>query len=529
MKKSLKEQIERIHTLTYGKKVSKGDFLENLLSEQVVTKVDDPKKADLVGTDTSGKQLADDKLVEDFYKTLEKAISDGGLTQQKSGSYSYQKEVESMQVALELVGYDLPRFGIDGLFGPETSAAVIKFAKDNNIDLSKNTQITEDAAELRSTLSDLGYEEKGSEIANGGPITDELSSTVSKVLRDFKTSNPDVKVRATGGNDKFHKGLNYNSKHKEGKALDVVIEPYNSKNAKAFLSILDKYKSSDSNFTYIDEYNNPSGAATGGHFHLQYGKGSATGGSSLAPEINGTVATPELLRKLVDSVKVKNISPQELKDFMDKNVIRSGGGGGVIDVKDWQGVINTIIDNLEGGYYHPDMLSDGRVRDSRYGNSGETMFGIDRKMGPESKTPKGLEFWALIDAQDARNKWQNEQGFGKRKIDPALDAKLRSLVAEMIKPFFDQYTRRYLTPEAANIVSQSPALTFHFAYAVFNGSGHFQKFARVINGAVANGNTDPKSLLELAMDDRMAATNSLMKQVAPKVKAITDKISMMSA
>jgi len=25
-----------------------------------------------------------------------------------------------------------------------------------------------------------------------------------------------------------------------------------------------------------------------------------------------------------------------------------------------------VIDKLEGGYFHPDMLKDGRVKDSRY-------------------------------------------------------------------------------------------------------------------------------------------------------------------
>jgi len=40
-----------------------------------------------------------------------------GLTQQ-SGGITYQKEVESMQIGLVILGYDLPVHGIDGLFGP---------------------------------------------------------------------------------------------------------------------------------------------------------------------------------------------------------------------------------------------------------------------------------------------------------------------------------------------------------------------------------------------------------------------------
>ena len=223
---------------------------------------------------------------------------------------------------------------------------------------------------------------------------------------------------------------------------------------------------------------------------------------------------------------MKNLTAEQLKKFIDLNV--STGGGGTIDVKDWQGIINTIIDNLEGGYYHPDMLSDGRVKDSRYSGSGETMFGVDRKTGPESKTPAGLEFWKLIDQQNARSKWKNEHGFGKHKLDPALDNELRRLVAEMVKPFFEKYVNRYLTPESAKIVQSSKALTFHFAYATFNGEGWFKRFAKVFNNAVANGTTDVESLIKIAMDDRLATNNSLMRQVAPKVKKITDQISTMA-
>jgi murein DD-endopeptidase MepM/ murein hydrolase activator NlpD len=35
-----------------------------------------------------------------------------------------------MQIGLILLGYDLPRFGVDGLFGPETAAAVKEFTKE---------------------------------------------------------------------------------------------------------------------------------------------------------------------------------------------------------------------------------------------------------------------------------------------------------------------------------------------------------------------------------------------------------------
>ena len=503
MKKSLREQIERIHTLTYGKKVVKEGFLDDLLGkevdEQSTQKIDDPKLADKVGTDSQGKKIDDTKLVDDFYNTIQNAISSGGLSQQNSGSMNYQKEVESMQIALMMLGYDLPKHGVDGLFGPETASAVQKFTSDNKSgnptsggtlneryytvkqihEASKlvaqggniigrpgqgthnasdwqsrnawditgpvgsdvyslttgtvekvkkgtgqlvqsgvkkifgdqltitstdgkpnmfythletnltpgtsvregdvigkiiemggidphvhvgvsvgnlnnlvdnlpaangssaivqntntttqntNTALKEASQELRSTLSKLGYKEKGSEIASGGEITDELSSVVTKILTDFKGTNPDVKVTATGGNDQFHQGLGYKSKHTLGQAVDMTIDPFNDTNANAFISILDKYKSQDSKFSYIDEYRHPSGAATGGHFHLQYGEGSAQGGPSM---VEMTKATPEMLTKLLELIKAKNLTPQQLKSFMDKYTVLTGGGAEFTDL-----------------------------------------------------------------------------------------------------------------------------------------------------------------------------------------------------
>jgi hypothetical protein len=110
------------------------------------------------------------------------------------------------------------------------------------------------------------------------------------------------------------------------------------------------------------------------------------------------------------------------------------------------------------------------------------------------------------------------------KDKPQLYNELRGLVVEMMKPEFNQFSKLFLSPESAAIVSKDPALTFHFVYAVFNGSGWFQRFAKVVNRAVADGNTDPKSLLQLAMQDRVATNSSLMNQVGAKVAKITSKI-----
>jgi peptidoglycan hydrolase-like protein with peptidoglycan-binding domain len=306
MKKTLQEELERIHGITYGKEVMTEGFLDNILSKVGLKKKDDPKKADLVSKD-----------VEQLYSTLEDAASKGGLSQQQKGSMGFQKEVESMQIGLTLLGYTLPKYGIDGLFGPETASAVSKFTSENV------EKLNEDASELRSTLDDLGYDEKGNELTSGGQITDEISGIVSDILIDYKSVKPKVQVVVTAGNDKFHQGSK--SRHTMGQAVDLVLKPYNSENAKAFMNVLNKYKSKDGKFSYIDEYTNPSKTATGGHFHLQYGAGKAVGGpSGGSSSASMTKATPEMLNKLIELLKAKNIEDTDIKQYLDPVVLAGG-------------------------------------------------------------------------------------------------------------------------------------------------------------------------------------------------------------
>ena len=312
MKKTLTEELQRIHEITYGKQlVNESGIIDKILSKVGLgkdeKKVDDPKKADLVTSD-----------VTDFYNSIEDAAKSGGLSQQSHGSMEYQKEVESMQIGLLLLGYELPVHGVDGLFGPETGVAVDKFKKDNSI-------LNEDETSLRNDLNDLGYSEKGSELTSGGDVNNTLTDLVSDILKSYKQTNPDVKVTITAGNDKFHKKLNYKSKHTEGNAIDLTISPYNSKNASTFIKILNSTKGKDSKFTYIDEYTNPSGAATGGHFHLQYGGSTSTKGDGKM-----TSASPDMLNKLLDMLKSKGVTSEDLKKYID--TVTTGGGSEFTDL-----------------------------------------------------------------------------------------------------------------------------------------------------------------------------------------------------
>lgn len=110
MRRPLNEQIDRMYHLM---KMNKKLFEEFNLKKTV-------NPADIVSDD-----------VKEFFSNLENI--DEPLYQQSRGNYEYKKNVETVQIGLILLGYPLPRFGVDGLFGPETAQAVNKFKEDYNI------------------------------------------------------------------------------------------------------------------------------------------------------------------------------------------------------------------------------------------------------------------------------------------------------------------------------------------------------------------------------------------------------------
>lgn len=74
---------------------------------------------------------ATDSEVEEFYKSLEEfASANKSIEIELSKNYTYSKIVENIQIALEFLGYDLPQYGVDGYFGPETARAIRDFNED---------------------------------------------------------------------------------------------------------------------------------------------------------------------------------------------------------------------------------------------------------------------------------------------------------------------------------------------------------------------------------------------------------------
>jgi predicted nucleotidyltransferase len=290
-----------VYSVIYNKWLTppkKGDFKAD--KEVLMSKVNQwTEKIDEVIDSAKGKDLeAALKLLAGFKDKLKK-YRQSGL--EGGGELSYENLVFKY---LRRNGY------IEKLFNFE------------NEKVDKELSLDESSSDLRDTINKLDYEEKGSEISSGGEISDEISTAVSEILERFKKVNPNANVKVTGGNDKYHKGMRSN--HPKGLAIDLTVEPQSSH--PQFISILDEYKKTNPNFSYKNEYINPSMYATAPHFHLQ---------------IEGSSPVKKEYEKLLDSEsksefleKIKRIA-ESGRDF-ENNLLTSKNITYSTDVEDIQ-------------------------------------------------------------------------------------------------------------------------------------------------------------------------------------------------
>ena len=133
---------------------------------------------------------------------------------------------------------------------------------------------TPNANALRLVLNKLGYREKGEEISNGGDISLQLANYAISVFTEIHSQYPNVKIVVTGGNDLYHQRLSYNSAHKRGDGLDFVITPSDPTTLKNIDLLLQGFAAGNRSpaVSFINEYDNPTKAASGKHFHIRIGR-----------------------------------------------------------------------------------------------------------------------------------------------------------------------------------------------------------------------------------------------------------------
>ena len=224
------------------------------------------------------------------------------------------------------------------------------------------------------------------------------------------------------------------------------------------------------------------------------------------------IADQETLEEMLFDLKAKSFDDNDLGKFLSDLGIepevkkKKKSRLSVSDV--WNSFTDKIIDKFEGGYWNNDTTKPRSQKcvnhpdDPMYDNSGETMFGIDRRSGQWDNTPKGREFFELIDSE--KENYENMEEFCQtwrwNYNGGTLQSELKSRAGDLMLTVYEN-NKDVFTPEALEEVESNKRLLFHFAYACWNGSGVFQSFAEDINDAVESGLSGDE-LVNVAIESR---------------------------
>jgi len=169
--------------------------------------------------------------------------------------------------------------------------------------------------------------------------------------------------------------------------------------------------------------------------------------------------------------------------------------------KTFRDIFIDIVNNFEGGYFNTIMFEDGRLppddpNRSKYKNSGETLFGIDRITGP--KTEAALKFWKYVDSlkPNGKSKWKYlSHGPENNK------AELYKLGAKILEPKYIQKWNN-IPSNLRKIIESDGRLHTALAYGVWNGDLYYNKYIELITAEYNNGITNPIELLKKHIEHR---------------------------
>jgi peptidoglycan hydrolase-like protein with peptidoglycan-binding domain len=234
------------------------------------------------------------------------------------------------------------------------------------------------------------------------------------------------------------------------------------------------------------------------------------------------IADTDTLEEILWDLKIKSFDDDDLFKFLSGEEIEMKVY--TPDVYDLEDIIDNIINNIEGGYAATEHFmanahkqKDPTVRDALL-NSGETMFGIDRKNGPQMD-----EFWEIVDENSGyapesadKDKWTHGYMGGD------VEDELRELVYEWAIPLYEDYKNSKMSSELRRLVDEDKRLATHFMYACWNGIVFYNQFKNILESEISNGNTDRDSLWKVAIDSRKNHSNGVARLTAPKVEKIAN-------
>jgi murein DD-endopeptidase MepM/ murein hydrolase activator NlpD len=339
------------------------EFISGLDNDVEKKTTDEPGKADYIGDD-----------VDDFFDILKNI--DTSIPEQKYGSMIRQQAVEAVQIGLQILGYDLPKFGTDGLFGPETAQAVNKYKKDKGLEAVNESGIIAPLALPSGFRGNFGQQRK-THVHNGIDISASVGTPI-KAIADGVVVMSDPNYNNTCG-------AGISIKHADDFQSGYCHLSKNSVN------VGDSVKQGD----VIGLTGGAVGAAGAGnsqgpHLHFTLKKGGTpvnpmsyfgdSIGAFSAPTdsflAGGSVITVEMVDKLIDDLETKGVTSDDLKKHIDPAVTTGGSMSfSDLDLKTTNGkaAYKDICDNYinqvnPSAYVNGTMMADSAERVfTRYG------------------------------------------------------------------------------------------------------------------------------------------------------------------
>ena len=416
-KRTLKEEIERIRTITYGKKVLVEDEVINKILQgtntQVTTPVyDDPAKADYV-----------DDNVMTYFNEL-KSI-DHPVTEQKLGTMQYQKEVELVQMALILLGYELPIHGVDGLFGPETAAAVRKYKSENNILSEEYIPGVDEMVwnkmpwgmDKGNKVDGIKWSGHDTHIHFGFTNSDTAIKVIEKALElGLKASENPYTTGVDKGvhvNNSFHYSTfdgEFNGK-KLGKGLDVSGD----QNKMAEL------------FNWVS---------------TEIGNGESVTMNTSSGDYEMESVSPEMIESMVDQLETKGVTKEELDKLVDK--VSTGGGDIFTDLDLMTTDGFTKYEKICDLYIKTRQPNPLGITGNMMANGARNAFTLRHKYVPPELALAQLATEGGIGDPDVNNKpVRTRNPFNISNTDDGA-TKIFPTIQSAIDAYYDLIARRYL-------------------------------------------------------------------------------------
>jgi len=244
--------------------------------------------------------------------------------------------------------------------------------------------------------------------------------------------------------------------------------------------------------------------------------------------------TSQVIQEAIQEVKNAPGNTPKGKISSCKEIPSKGSSSKIIKASDNTDAkaIGYVINKLEGGYFHPLHARDskGELKSSfdyrtpknpTTGNSGETLWGIDRPNGAHEKNSDkkiqsaGIKFWNEVDKLSGFGKYKtqnqtvkkydwNAKKYPKPKgtwewlHNPGFTAGtvLADNAQIIIKNGFESNMKNYFGSHPLNkIVRNDGRLLFMYYRAWWNGPGWFQKFARNLKAKYDSGITNVDKLI----------------------------------